>query len=467
MRRFLTILLTTLALTAVLCVSASASNFDDAAEELSKIGMLRGSSGGFNLDQAPTRAQAAIMLVRLHGAEDAAQRTFKSGRITCPFTDVNETTAPYVAWLADEGIASGTSETTFGAAEPCTARAYTIFLLRALGYQDNEDFTPGTAQDFAAGLGIVDTSLGGTFLRDDLVALTYQALGTTLKDGSTYLLDSLIQNEAVDPNAAYSLVEKIENYRAINAASEPLNEGMSVNLNAALAATVSTTQAGETQPSGMVEQNKITVKGSIKVVPNRNPQMSMDLTMDVDGESENVKAWLRSGWLYIQSGETSMKTEMPDEYLEMLESSSKNDSGMSMLPFVESVTKKTSGSEEVYTVIFNDTLNNMLNAIVGQVLAVSGVPADSAGLDLEGVTATYTVSAGTLKSAGVDAAMSVDAGVDPDTQAKTTIGIVMTMEMNVASSGSAVRINFPDFSGFEEVIGGGDVPTGIFGGMAA
>ena len=113
MRRFLTILLTTLALTAVLCVSASASNFDDAAEELSKIGMLRGSSGGFNLDQAPTRAQAAIMLVRLHGAEDAAQRTFKSGRITCPFTDVNETTAPYVAWLADEGIASGTSETSF------------------------------------------------------------------------------------------------------------------------------------------------------------------------------------------------------------------------------------------------------------------------------------------------------------------------------------------------------------------
>lgn len=467
MRRFLTILLTILALSAVLCVSASASSFDDAAEDLSRIGMLKGSSGGFNLDQVPTRAQAAIMLVRLHGAEDAAQRTYKSGRITCPFTDVNETTAPYVAWLADEGLAAGTSDTTFGAADPCTAKAYTIFLLRALGYQDREDFTSSSAQDFAAARGIVDTSMGGTFLRDDLVAMTYQALGTTMKDGSTYLLDSLIQNEAVDYNAAYPMIEKIENYRAINAASEPLAKGMSVNINMDMAVTTTSTQAGDTQPSGLVEQNKINMKGSIKMVPSRSPRMAIDMTMNVDGESQNVKTWLRSGWLYTQSGETSTKIEMPDEYLEMLNSSMESSSGMSLMPFTESVTKKTSGSEQVYTITFNDTLDNMLNSIVGQVLTASGLPADAAGFDLENVTATYTVNAGTLKSAAMSASMSVDGGVDPETQAKTNIGIAMTMEMNVASSGSAVNINFPDFSDFEEVIGGADAATGIFGGTAA
>ena len=210
MKRFLTILLTTLALTAALCVNASAANFDSLAEELAAIGMFKGTADGFALDQVPTRGQAAIMLVRLYGAEPEAQNTYRSGRITCPFTDVNETVAPYVAWLADAGIANGTSETTFGAGDPCTAKAYTIFLLRALGYEDNSDFTSATAQDFAAGLGMMDTSaFTGTFLRDDLAALTYQALGTDLKDGSTYLLDSLIKEDVIEYNAAFPIVDKI------------------------------------------------------------------------------------------------------------------------------------------------------------------------------------------------------------------------------------------------------------------
>ena len=68
MKRFLTILLTTLALTGLLCVTASASSFDNAAEELATIGMLKGGADGFALDTVPTRGQAAIMLVRLYGA---------------------------------------------------------------------------------------------------------------------------------------------------------------------------------------------------------------------------------------------------------------------------------------------------------------------------------------------------------------------------------------------------------------
>ena len=40
MKRFLTILLTTLALAGLLCVNASASSFDGPAAELAAIGML-------------------------------------------------------------------------------------------------------------------------------------------------------------------------------------------------------------------------------------------------------------------------------------------------------------------------------------------------------------------------------------------------------------------------------------------
>ena len=73
MTRFLTMLFTALLLAAALCVTASASDFDAVAEDLSAIGMFRGTANGFELDRAPTRSEAAIMLVRLYGAEDTAK----------------------------------------------------------------------------------------------------------------------------------------------------------------------------------------------------------------------------------------------------------------------------------------------------------------------------------------------------------------------------------------------------------
>ena len=47
MKRFLTLLFTTLLLTAALCVTASASDYDTVAQDLSAIGMFRGSANGF------------------------------------------------------------------------------------------------------------------------------------------------------------------------------------------------------------------------------------------------------------------------------------------------------------------------------------------------------------------------------------------------------------------------------------
>ena len=39
----------------------------------------------------------------------------------------------------------------------------------------------------------------------------------------------------------------------------------------------------------------------------------------------------------------------------------------------------------------------------------------------------------------------------------------LDMTMDIKAMGKAVKISFPDFSGFEEIIGGADGPTGIFG----
>lgn len=94
MKRILTILAATLLLTAAMAGTASASSYDSVAEELSAIGVFRGTAGGFELDRAPTRSEAAIMLVRLYGAEDEAKAAYEAGEISMPFTDVSENRGP-------------------------------------------------------------------------------------------------------------------------------------------------------------------------------------------------------------------------------------------------------------------------------------------------------------------------------------------------------------------------------------
>lgn len=53
MKRILTVLAATLLLTAAMAGTASASSYDSVAEELSAIGVFRGTAGGFELDRAP------------------------------------------------------------------------------------------------------------------------------------------------------------------------------------------------------------------------------------------------------------------------------------------------------------------------------------------------------------------------------------------------------------------------------
>ena len=59
-------------LAGMLTVSALAADFTASAEHLSELGLFRGSEQGYELDRAPTRGEAAAMLVRLLGAEDEA-----------------------------------------------------------------------------------------------------------------------------------------------------------------------------------------------------------------------------------------------------------------------------------------------------------------------------------------------------------------------------------------------------------
>ncbi len=121
------------------------------ALKLYDLGLFQGTTKGFELDRQLTRAEAAVMLVRLLGAESDAL----SQRTAHPFTDVPSWADPYVGYLYQRGLTNGISATAFGSDRSTTLNDYLTFTLRALDYVDGEDFEWSNAEAFAAKTGVV------------------------------------------------------------------------------------------------------------------------------------------------------------------------------------------------------------------------------------------------------------------------------------------------------------------------
>jgi hypothetical protein len=164
------------------------------AKKLWENGLLLGSDGSFHLDKPLTRAEGAVMLVRLMGK--SAEAT--GGVFIHPFTDVPDWASPYVGYCYQKGFINGVSDTLYGSGSGMTAAQYLTLLLRVLGYQDGVDFTWETAADKALAVGLADNSsyqqftTTDVFLRDDAVFVSYNALRQTLKGTSTLLKDTIV-----------------------------------------------------------------------------------------------------------------------------------------------------------------------------------------------------------------------------------------------------------------------------------
>jgi len=187
-----------------------AKNFDR-ADALKTMNFFRGSDIGYELDRGATRTEALVMLLRLLGEEEEALAF--NGEM--PFTDVPAWAKNYVAYAYDKGYTKGVSETKFASNELTTANQYMTFLLRALGYDDeNGDFIWNRALDFAKSNG--DLTEGefiqlatSNFLRDHLAYISYQMLFAKMKDGDVTLLDKLIESGVVTEDAARAGIAKV------------------------------------------------------------------------------------------------------------------------------------------------------------------------------------------------------------------------------------------------------------------
>ena len=185
---------------AILSSTSLAANFTHCADALREMQLFAGTKNGYELDRAPTRAEAAVMLVRLLGQEANA----KSKNYKLPFQDVPRWAVPYIGWLYENNLTAGISQTKFGTTQLCSAQQYATFLLRTLGYADGDGYTYETALEYARTLGVIDSVNydSKTFLRDHMVAMSYTALSRPTKAGDNMLLGTLTQQGSVNKSKA-------------------------------------------------------------------------------------------------------------------------------------------------------------------------------------------------------------------------------------------------------------------------
>lgn len=205
-RKLLSLLLAVTLLASLFLIPASANQNREAmahsAHILHELGLFRGVGDDkdgnpvFDLDRAPTREEAAVMLVRLMGKETEAL----SKNHASPFTDVSDWAKSYIGYAYQNQLTNGMSDHYFGAKENVTPAQYLTFVLRALGYNAN-DFHWQTAWDLTNELritypGVYDASTT-SFIRGDIALISASALNGKMKNGSDNLLAYLNTNGAL------------------------------------------------------------------------------------------------------------------------------------------------------------------------------------------------------------------------------------------------------------------------------
>lgn len=458
MTRTLKLFAAMLLMTLCLGVSASAADFEPVAQELSTIGMFKGTGTGFELDRAPTRAEAAIMLVRLYGAEESASTDYAAGTISHPFADVPAYAAPHVAWLYTEGLTKGVSADRFGSADLCTAQSYATFLLRALGYADGVDFAYADALAFAEEKGFyLPEMFPGEFLRDDLAALTYQALATDTAEGGAYLLAQLVETGAVEQEAAAPMMEKMDLVRKLSELEQPLSGATELSV-------ITIVSDSYTAADGTLMESYGTTMGSVKTIPNDDGlELSCEMISyaedTIEGETSLLTAvWLKDGWVYqyVSNGALTqtVKYIAEDEaaVLEGLNIPQIPGDGINVvgLAMMESAVKEKDGSDTVYTVTFADGFGGLLknmDSLIEQLPESDGI-ADF-DMTIGKVTTVYIADRrDNLKGIILSLPYTMTMEIYGET---VTHHYDMNISMAVAAIGKDVRIEYPDFSYFAEI----------------
>lgn len=453
MKRKLRMVLAGVLAVASLAMTAGAASYDNCADRLSDLGLFQGTGNGYQLDRAPTRAEAATMLVRLLGAEAEAEELDYSA----PFTDLDDWQKPYVQYLYDNGLTTGATATTFEPEDTCSAQMYTTFLLRALGYSDaaGGDFTYTGAVDFGKSIGLVDYANCNetNFLRDHVAAMSLTALNTAVgDDADTKLLEKLVEDGAVAASAADDMLAFFDNYDAYVAATAAMNEETKMDISADVSANVTVADQqvmSLSMPMDMkmdmdlenMDQSLISMTGKM--------DMQIDEALVEAGAetsvSQDVAYYYTDGVYYMNLGDQKVKMDMSFEDAMAQVSGLDQMQNSEPICLIDSI--DVSGS--TMTVTYSGA---GMSGLVNDVLGEMGMDTDTAGVDVQigDVTSSVTISNGTIRSMDID--MQITMTVD---------GVAMTMDMTmdctVNATGDRVTVDIPDdLDSYTDLIGGAD-----------
>lgn len=377
---------------AMLTASAFAANYTNCADSLHEMGLFQGTQNGYDLDRTPTRAEAAVMLVRLLGKEDEA----KALTYTAPFTDLKGWEKPYVQYLYSNGLANGTNRTTFNPTGKCTAQMYAVFLLRALGYSDTADFSYANAIETAREQGIYDTGIINVqnFLRDDAAAASYTVLSVSPKNSEGTLLDQLVSENAIteaDAKRYQSLFSSYAQYREATAGMDAL---LHYSVNSEFASPAAVTHDGRTIMQVQTSETTVFDREKNELLTDRKMTLSAPNTSD---KQLLTQSYLSDGALYHKlngSWSAELVTAAEQEGLAAMY-------GRVPLVCVDSLSQRA-GS---WTIICADTPNAYTELLWSVESAMGDL--DEA-VRLQPTTVTQSVSGGTIRRQSVSAAFTLD-----------------------------------------------------------
>lgn len=377
---------------AMLTASAFAANYTNCADSLHEMGLFQGTQNGYDLDRTPTRAEAAVMLVRLLGKEAEA----KALTYTAPFTDLKGWEKPYVQYLYSNGLANGTNRTTFHPTGKCTAQMYAVFLLRALGYSDMADFSYANAIETAREQGIYDTGIINVqnFLRDDAAAASYTALSVSPKNSEGTLLDQLVSENAITEADAKSYQNLFSTYAQYREASAGMDALLHYSVNSEFASPAAVTHDGRTVMQVQTSETTVFDREKNELLTDRKMTLSAPNTSD---KQLLTQSYLSDGALYHKlngSWSAELVTAAEQEGLAAMY-------GRVPLVCVDSLSQRA-GS---WTIICVDTPNAYTELLWSVESAMGDL--DEA-VRLQPTTVTQSVSGGTIRRQSVSAAFTLD-----------------------------------------------------------
>ena len=409
---------------ALLSVSALAADFTPRADDLNTLGLFQGSgtledgSPNYDLDRAPTRAEAVTMLVRLLGKESEAL----AGEWDVPFTDLSGANAwalPYVGYAYANGLTNGESETLFGTQTLCSAQMYCTLVLRSLGYSDaaEADFSYDGALDFACTLGLLDAvTAQGDFLRDEVVAVSYAALAAPLKGSETLLIEKLAEEGAVDTGAAQAFAEKASVYKEYNSLLSAQDESVDISY----------TIEGSLQSAGVLIPVTAEGKEQLRVTED-GMEAASTLASTVLDDTTTVETYISDGVIYVNDGVSKTKSPIASDGAAASAELWGSTAAEMPLYFVDSISRTEEEGSVTYTLTVGSTLTSTLlgDDVMGQLDTTLG-----------DVTLSISFEEGVIKTMSVQMTASANIGGLPSE-------ITLDMDAVINALGDDVTVSFP------------------------